>query len=230
MTVRPAVTQQQQPLSEDVTLMSTTDLNSNITHSNDAFARISGYSLEERTGAPWSGVVKNRCKNGDHYWVKANVCPIKRQGPMAGYMSIRTAPTRDEIASVEPLYKALNQGTTHHRLFKGLVLNRLWSGMLATWSVRRRIVGIFALLYVLFFVCAWFHGQRGMTLLGEMLTAAGVMAFGYIMMVWQITSPIEHVARQALDIATGEKQSVKAVQRVDEIGRILSFRYKTWRR
>lgn len=247
MTVSPAVTQQEQPLSEDVTLMSTTDLNSNITHANDAFVRISGYSLDELTGAPhnivrhpdmpkaafadmwktlqggepWSGVVKNRCKNGDHYWVKANVCPIKRQGTMTGYMSIRTAPTRAEIASVEPLYKALNQGATHHRLFKGLVLSRPWSGMLATWSVRRRIVGIFALLYVLFFICAWFQGQRGTALLGEMLTAAGVMVFGYIMMVWQIASPIEHVARQALDIATGEKQSVQSVQRVDEIGRIL---------
>lgn len=90
--------------------MSTTDLNSNITHANDAFVRISGYSLDELTGAPhnivrhpdmpkaafadmwktlqggepWSGVVKNRCKNGDHYWVKANVCPIKRQGTMTG--------------------------------------------------------------------------------------------------------------------------------------------------
>ena len=86
MTVSPAVTQQEQPLSEDVTLMSTTDLNSNITHANDAFVRISGYSLDELTGAPhnivrhpdmpkaafadmwktlqggepWSGVVKNR--------------------------------------------------------------------------------------------------------------------------------------------------------------------------
>ena len=27
-------------------------------------------------GRPWSGIVKNRRKNGDHYWVQANAMPI----------------------------------------------------------------------------------------------------------------------------------------------------------
>lgn len=92
------VTQQNTPLADDTTLMSTTDLQSYITHANDTFVQVSGYSLNEllaqphnmvrhpdmpkaafadmwytlQQGEPWSGIVKNRRKNGDHYWVRAN--------------------------------------------------------------------------------------------------------------------------------------------------------------
>lgn len=52
--------------------------------------------------------MKNRRKNGDHYWVRANAVPMVREGKISGYMSIRTRATDEEIAAVEPLYKALN--------------------------------------------------------------------------------------------------------------------------
>lgn len=124
------VTQQNTPLDDDTTLMSTTDLHSYITHANDTFVTVSGYSLNEllaqphnlvrhpdmpkaafadmwytlKQGEPWSGIVKNRCKNGDHYWVRANAVPMVRGGQVTGYMSIRTRATEEEIAAVEPLY------------------------------------------------------------------------------------------------------------------------------
>ena len=40
------------PLDERTTLMSTTDLESYITHVNDAFVKVSGYSREEMHGKP----------------------------------------------------------------------------------------------------------------------------------------------------------------------------------
>lgn len=93
MSSHPYVTQQNTPLADDTTLMSTTDLQSYITHANDTFVQVSGYTLQElqgqphnmvrhpdmpkaafadmwftlKKGEPWSGIVKNRRKNGDHY-------------------------------------------------------------------------------------------------------------------------------------------------------------------
>jgi methyl-accepting chemotaxis protein len=61
-------------------------------------------------GKPWTGIVKNRAKNGDFYWVKANVTPITRNGQTVEYMSVRTRPERNEIAAAEALYREINQG------------------------------------------------------------------------------------------------------------------------
>ncbi len=43
-----------------------------------------------------------------------------REGRVTGYMSIRTRATDDEIAAVEPLYQALNEGRCSKRIHKGL--------------------------------------------------------------------------------------------------------------
>ncbi|MGS6556176.1 PAS domain-containing protein, partial [Escherichia coli] len=122
MSSHPYVTQQNTPLADDTTLMSTTDLQSYITHANDTFVQVSGYTLQELQGQPHNMVrhVKNRRKNGDHYWVRANAVPMVREGKISGYMSIRTRATDEEIAAVEPLYKALNAGRTSKRIHKGL--------------------------------------------------------------------------------------------------------------
>lgn len=92
MSSHPYVTQQNTPLADDTTLMSTTDLQSYITHANDTFVQVSGFTLQElqgqphnmvrhpdmpkaafadmwftlKKGEPWSGIVKNRRKNGGH--------------------------------------------------------------------------------------------------------------------------------------------------------------------
>ena len=49
-------------------------------------------------------MIKNRCKNGDHYWVKALVSPIKTDGKTSGYLSVRSCPSREEISAAEALY------------------------------------------------------------------------------------------------------------------------------
>ena len=123
MTARTAATQHEYLLDDDTTLMSTTDLKSIITHANDAFVKVSGYELHELTGQPhnlvrhpdmpkaafadmwftlqkgepWTGIVKNQRKNGDHYWVRANVTPIMQDGKPREYLSVRTKPTAQEI-------------------------------------------------------------------------------------------------------------------------------------
>ncbi|ESN17364.1 aerotaxis receptor [Enterobacter sp. MGH 24] len=234
------VTQNEYPLEDDTTLMSTTDLHSYITHANDTFVKVSGYQLDELTGQPhnmvrhpdmpkaafadmwytlqqgepWSGIVKNRRKNGDHYWVRANAVPMVRGGQVTGYMSIRTKATAEEIAAVEPLYRALNDGSCKKRVHKGLVVGKGWLGKLPSmplrWRVRSVMAGLFAVLAATLVA----------TSAGWMpLAAAGlVMLLGTLLFEQQIVRPVENVARQALKVATGERNSVQHLSRSDELG------------
>jgi PAS domain S-box-containing protein len=116
-------------------LVSKTDTKGTITYANDAFVAISGYTREELIGTnhnivrhpdmppqafkwlwdtlklqrPWRGLVKNRCKNGDHYWVRATVAPVIEEKSVIGYVSVRRVPTREQVAAAETLYRELNR-------------------------------------------------------------------------------------------------------------------------
>ena len=130
MRINLPVTQQDFDYPSDQMLVSTTDTKGNIAHCNHAFVAVSGFSYEELIGQshnlvrhpdmppeaykdmwqtigrgrPWTGMVKNRRKNGDHYWVQANVTPILENGKPKGYMSVRIKPTREQVRAAETLY------------------------------------------------------------------------------------------------------------------------------
>ena len=243
MSSHPYVSQQNTPLDDDITLMSTTDLQSYITHANDTFVQVSGYQLNEllekphnlvrhpdmpkaafadmwytlKQGEPWSGIVKNRRKNGDHYWVRANAVPMVREGRVTGYMSIRTRATDEEIAAVEPLYKALNEGRCNRRIHKGLVVRKGWLGKLPAMPIRWRVRSVMAFMFVLLAVALQQLGAEWPLL----LMSALVMLLGTAIFEWQIVRPIEKVTRQALKVATGERNSVSHLNRSDELGLML---------
>ncbi|MCQ7058984.1 PAS domain-containing methyl-accepting chemotaxis protein [Escherichia coli] len=243
MSSHPYVSQQNTPLDDDITLMSTTDLQSYITHANDTFVQVSGYQLNEllgkphnlvrhpdmpkaafadmwytlQQGEPWSGIVKNRRKNGDHYWVRANAVPMVRDGHVTGYMSIRTRATEEEIAAVEPLYKALNEGRCNRCIHKGLVVRKGWLGKLPSLPVRWRVRSVMALMFAVLAVALQQVGAEWPLL----LMSALVMLAGTTIFEWQIVRPIENVARQALKVATGERNSVSHLNRSDELGLML---------
>ena len=227
------VTQNEYPLDDDTTLMSTTDLHSYMTHTNDTFVQVSGFTLQEllgqphnivrhpdmpkaafadmwytlQKGEPWSGIVKNRRKNGDHYWVRANAVPMVRNGQMTGYMSIRTRATEDEVAAVEPLYKALNEGRCKKRIHKGLVVRKGWLGKLPAMPLRWRVRSVMAVLFAV----------MAATLVASAAGWASLVAAA-VVCEQQIVRPVENVARQALRVATGERNSVQHLNRSDELG------------
>ncbi|WP_336668903.1 methyl-accepting chemotaxis protein [Enterobacter asburiae] len=234
------VTQNEYPLDDDTTLMSTTDVHSYITHANDTFVQVSGYQLDELTGQPhnmvrhpdmpkaafadmwytlqqgepWSGIVKNRRKNGDHYWVRANAVPMVRRGQVTGYMSIRTKATAEEIAAVEPLYRALNDGSCKKRVHKGLVVGKGWLGKLPAMPLRWRVRSVMATLFAVLAATLIATSAGWMPL----AAAALVMLLGTLLFEQQIVRPVENVARQALKVATGERNSVQHLNRSDELG------------
>jgi len=57
-----------------------------------------------KAGIPWMGLVKNRCKNGDHYWVNAYVTPVTEAGKVIGYESVRTCTDRKYVERADKLY------------------------------------------------------------------------------------------------------------------------------
>jgi len=131
------VTQHEHKMDADDILVSRTDLKGRIVYVNKAFCEIAGFTLEELQGKPhniirhpdmpalafqdlwetleakkpWTGVVKSRCKNGDYYWVTANISPeYDSGGNVSGYVSVRTAPTQVQIDAAETLYREVNAG------------------------------------------------------------------------------------------------------------------------
>ncbi|MCG9015242.1 PAS domain-containing protein, partial [Laribacter hongkongensis] len=63
-----------------------------------------------KSGRSWMGLVKNRCKNGDHYWVSAYVTPIAKNGSIVEYQSVRTKPEPEQVLAAEKLYAQLRSG------------------------------------------------------------------------------------------------------------------------
>mgnify|MGYP006314519447 FL=1 len=120
-------------LPHDVNILSTTASKSQITYVNPDFIKISGFTEAELIGQPhnivrhpdmpeaafghlwatlksgrsWMGLVKNRCKNGDHYWVSAYATPISKNGEIVEYQSVRTRPDPAHVLAAEKLYAKL---------------------------------------------------------------------------------------------------------------------------
>jgi PAS domain S-box-containing protein len=136
MRVNMPVTGNEKILQDGDVIVSKTDTKGLITYINKTFCDISGFAEEELIGAPqnivrhpdmppaafkdlwdtlnagrsWKGLVKNRCKNGDHYWVEANANPIWENGQVTGYMSLRTKPSREQVEFAENLYRKIREG------------------------------------------------------------------------------------------------------------------------
>ncbi|MCA3967021.1 methyl-accepting chemotaxis protein [Vibrio vulnificus] len=131
-------------------LLSITKLDSHITYASKEFCEVSGYTQEELQGKPhnivrhpdmpseafknmwehlklgksWMGLVKNKCKNGDYYWVDAFASPIIKAGKTVEYQSVRLIPNSKHVENAEKIYKQIREGRTPRQL-KGL-RSRLW--------------------------------------------------------------------------------------------------------
>ncbi len=218
-------------VSDNANILSTTDLQGDITYANPDFVRISGYSEAEligehhnilrhpdmpapafadlwakvSSGRSWMGMVKNRCKNGDHYWVSAYVTPVSRDGKIVEYQSVRTKPQAEHIRAAEALYAKLREGRIP-RALKG------------------RGLGIRARASLLAGVGAAAGAGIGALLGGSSLLAAGlgVVAGGFCAaaLVALALAPLQQLVAQARQVGSNPVSQWVYTGRSDEIGEI----------
>jgi len=158
------VTQHELELNSTHQIVSKTDLKGRITFINRDFVEISGFTEEEligqshnivrhpdmppeafqdlwstvKSGKPWIGIVKNRCKNGDHYWVEAVVSPVKENGTVSGYISVRKKASRAQIEGALNYHRYLKE---HHSWLEGVMTKA--NNLRRNFSLKARIVSIF---------------------------------------------------------------------------------------
>ena len=231
--------------------MSVTDMQSHITYANEAFVQVSGFEYEELLGQPhkqvrhpdmpaeafadmwstmkagmsWTALVKNQRKNGGHYWVRANAAPMVRGGQVAGYISVRTKPRREEIAAAEQLYgefRACRAGS--RRFHRGLLVRTgIWSflSLFQLISVAARIR------LVLAFMALGHLGLLASLGLGEVALAVAaavtllLIGLGDVWLQAQISRPLAKVAQHAQSVAAGNLGRTQHLNRVDDIGMIM---------
>ncbi|MGR9014193.1 MAG: methyl-accepting chemotaxis protein [Gammaproteobacteria bacterium] len=180
MKVNMPVTNQEIQMKKGGLLVTRTDLKGVITYVNDEFINISGYSRDELIGAehnivrhpdmppaafedlwlalkalrPWNGIVKNRTKSGDYYWVDANAMPVFKNGKVHEYLSVRRAPSREKIEKAEKFYEQLQAKKTTIRptglavVVKSIKEMNVWKKMAVALAVL--LLPIFYLMYRLF--------------------------------------------------------------------------------
>jgi len=231
-------------------IVTVTDAQGRITYANSAFQRASGLTAEQAVGAPhsivrhpdmparvfadlwaslrrgqpWTGLIRNRHRDGRDYWVQANVIPARRGDGGAGYTSIQLPPAAQDVARAQAVYRAWQAGAgVQHEIRQG----RIVQTGLATWlhalrnpldlPVQRRVQGSAGLLALLFSavvgaalapqfaapMLAALGGWRPWAIAGGLL---GMVASGAIAVYFQgrIVRPLGVACDAAVAIAGGD--------------------------
>jgi aerotaxis receptor len=239
-------------IGDDEYLVIVSDKASNFVYANDAFCRASGYSWEELQGTmttrmlhkdtpvqvsmdmlatlrskrPWTGLIKNKRKNGDYYWLTLNISPLYANGQYAGALLVHTKPSREERERMEPLYRKM-QGGENKDLFlhhgEPIRLNVLGKARIAL----RRLglnVTIWASLGALYFATlaalAFGTATRSGFWIAALAMLAAMGAAG-MYLVRGIVAPLRQAVSFANAVAAGDLSSHAASRRADEIGDLL---------
>ncbi len=240
-------------LDSNETIVSTTDLRGNITYANQYFIEVSGFTEQEligapqnilrhpdmpavafgdlwktiKSGMPWTGMVKNRRKNGEYYWVLANVTPVIEDGKPVGYMSVRTKPTRQQVAAASELYKktangyrlVLRQGRVGGSWLETVMSIPLAVRIGLTQSFLLAVTG--ALTWA-----AWSSNVLAASGLNLWFAAFGAAGMGAIAMLWwfliaMIVTPLKHALRASQSLAGCDLANSVEITRTDEIAQLL---------
>lgn len=228
------ITNDEYELPSDEVIITHTDSGGRITYANGAFLRSSEFTLEEclgqpqnivrhpdtpaeafadlwqtiRGGHPWSGIIKNRRKSGGFYWVRANVTPILESGRIAGYMSVRVKPTREEIRTADSQFAKLRSGVSGLRIRNGQIgstspLGRLRQKLRPTLGVGNwLIVGAMSSLFGAIVIASLLERTTIAALLGTLGLASALANLLYIQM--RVVAPLKALRRTAMNIAGGD--------------------------
>ena len=176
MRMNQPVTNNEIVLRDETLIVSKTNLKGQITYINKDFLDISGFPEAEligephnivrhpdmpaeafedfwrdlKAGRPWTGLVKNRCKDGDFYWVLATATPIREGGQITGYLSVRRKPTAQQVEAAERAYRLFREKRAGALRIRHGAVVKGGAGLFAALSLKLRMVlGFAALLLAL---------------------------------------------------------------------------------
>ncbi|QGZ63779.1 methyl-accepting chemotaxis protein [Paraburkholderia acidisoli] len=247
------VTQQEYDYPASQMLVSATDLKGRIQYCNPAFVAVSGFSKDEligkphniirhpdmpaeafadlwesiQAGRPWTALVKNRRKSGEHYWVRANVTPVSEQGRVVGYLSVRVKPSRDEVREAEALYAKMREGHLRGvKLRHGAIVRTGFVGAMQALMrvpVATRIAVGYGGVAAVFAVagCIAWQGLPPLPFWGA-FGAAGVSAIA----AWRLTTrhlgePLAQMSAVSTRMAAGDLTATLAIAANDDLGDVL---------
>ncbi|HEX8609976.1 MAG TPA: methyl-accepting chemotaxis protein [Telluria sp.] len=236
-------------LREGQSIVSKTDIKGKITYVNASFVEVSGFTEEEligkphnlvrhpdmpaeafadlwrsmKAGRPWTGLVKNRRKNGDFYWVVANVTPVKENGEAVGYMSVRTRPTREQVKAAGELYRRFKEGRADGLAIvdggavRTGVATRLRAALHLPIGVRIGILmGSLAALMAVLGAVSGSATLAGLGAFGALLALGGWVALARA-----IVAPMRQLAEAVQALAGGDLSYLVAAERTDDMGQLL---------
>ena len=250
------VTNREVDVLDDQAIVSKTDLSGNITYVNPYFIQVSGYSEDEligapqnilrhpdmpaeafadlwasiKSGTPWTGLVKNRCKNGDFYWVRANITPIRESGRTTGYMSVRVRADRHQVAQAEQDYRAIRTEANHGlRIKNGQIIRSgigSWLSRLSHVSLAMRIwlaTSMVNVLQVIVCAAALMNGASGhnYAIFGATLAGLLINVFLWYTLRVSVLQPLRRALQGARDIAAGDLSGSFETEATDEVGQLL---------
>ncbi|NEX62318.1 methyl-accepting chemotaxis protein, partial [Noviherbaspirillum galbum] len=250
------VTNVERVVKEGEYIVSKTDLKGRIVYCNRPFIEISGFSEEEligtshnivrhpdmppeafadlwatlKSGKPWRGMVKNRCKNGDYYWVQANANPIWENGRITGYMSLRVQPNRQQVEAAEQVYRRFREGNARGlKIREGQVVRSGPLGWLASLTRMRiatrisLVMGALVAMLAATLACLLMPGIDTQILheyLEEGATVGLVMlVFAWYMVYYRLIVPLGEMTRACQVISAGGlEMNADTSNSNDEIG------------
>ncbi|WP_438455111.1 methyl-accepting chemotaxis protein [Vreelandella venusta] len=232
------VTQREYTLDDETVLISRSDLKGNVTYANAAFVEVSGYTRDELMGSPhnlirhpdmpeaayadfwktiqsgasWQGTVKNRRKNGDHYWVTASVAPLRDGDRIVGYTSLRRKAPAQSIALAETVYKEIREKGKSRRytLAQGALRRRGVGGFLARFqfnSLKAKLTGMVVASIVLMGLAGGL-GMYGLMVSGERLDTLNRSGL-------EAVANLQRVERQIGQVVAQLEPAVRNPRRVD---------------
>jgi aerotaxis receptor len=241
MRINEPVTQRDMGMNNETEIISTTNLKGILTSANDDFIRMSGFTWDElngknhniirhpdmppeayanlwetlKGGKPWMGIVKNRNKCGDHYWVDAFASAQYEDGQVIGYQSVRVKPKQEWVDRAEALYaKIMSKKTDSDKRRSALSSVKLTRFPL---SFTTRVgLSVSSLFIVLFTILAAAGQIAWIPALAGAVTGAGVS----YATVYTLLSGLRKMAARSEKIANDALTRYIYTGRTDEIGQI----------
>lgn len=248
------VTNTEYAITDDMLIVSKTDTKGKLTFVNDTFLSVSGFDEEELIGAPhnivrhpdmpveafadlwdtlkaglpWTGAVKNRCKNGDYYWVLASATPIQEGGQVTGYMSVRKTLPKEIRSVVDPGYKLFADGKAKGRkIYRGRIVKTSWLARIAraSRSLRARLLQSAAAVTSLFVALGVLAQIEAPAIYRDAIIVAGsaLALIAGIVTALRVNRDCEMLAGHLRETMQGNYDAAIDIGRDDEVGKVLRY-------